>query len=69
VDACGRGFSVTIVALSVPVLLVQVGDDHPVFRLPIVFIAPDVHFKTTNGRAPKNSDRYSSGGLAAGITF
>jgi len=33
-DTCGRGFSATIVRLSTPVLVVQVGDHRPVFSLP-----------------------------------
>jgi len=36
-DAGSRGFSDTIVPLSIPVLVVQVGDDRPVLRLPFDF--------------------------------
>jgi len=36
-DTCGRGFSDKIVPLSIAVLVVQVGDCHPMFLLPFDF--------------------------------
>jgi len=36
-DACGRGFSDAIVLLSITVLVVEVEDCRPVFRLPFDF--------------------------------